>query len=81
MSRDRKQIFLIFILLASGFGYASTPNSECIEWFKRGKVKPEVPGCEIGCAILPVDMGTFICSSQCKRLCKAAPEESLRNLL
>lgn len=49
--------------------YASQPDEDCIRWFKVGKVKLG-KACELDCAILMTDLGTFMCPDQCDLLCK-----------
>lgn len=68
-------IFAIFFVF-SLFVHASQPDTDCINWFKNGKVKPG-KDCELDCAILMTDMGTFMCPNQCEMLCKAPNDKSI----
>jgi hypothetical protein len=61
--------FLIFIL--TGFySFSVTANEECLQWMLDGSVNPGSDNCEIDCAVIGVDMGTFNCPTQCEKLCK-----------
>lgn len=65
--------FFIFCFSAR----ADQPDSECVDWFKASKVKPGTKACELECAILMTDMGTFICPNQCDLLCKDTSGKSI----
>lgn len=54
-------VLLVFANLSSA--------NQCTDWFTRGKISPG-QDCEIKCATLPIDMGTFNCPNECKNLCK-----------
>lgn len=56
---------------------ALEPDSECIAWFNRSKIKAGTKDCDLSCATLMVGMGTFMCPEQCETLCKAKPEDPL----
>ena len=57
---------LTFILLLSRPVVADT----CASWFLKSGVKAGTKDCEIDCALIPSDMGSFDCSAQCDELCK-----------
>lgn len=56
---------------------ASQPDQDCVDWFNRSKIDPGSKDCELNCATLITDMGTFICPDQCDKLCKPKKKESL----
>lgn len=49
---------------------------ECKKWFEQSGIKAG-QDCTIACSTLPVDMGTFDCSTQCPEFCKAPKLESM----
>ncbi len=65
-------VFFIFSFSA----HCTQPDADCINWFKAGKVKLG-KDCELDCAILSTDMGTFICPDQCELLCKPKMSKSI----
>jgi hypothetical protein len=52
---------------------AAEPDADCVAWFSRAKIKTGTRDCELSCATLMVDMGTFICPNQCEELCSTRP--------
>lgn len=70
-------ILVIPLFLMVNIATADDSHPDCIAWFNRGKIKVGTKDCELKCAMLDSDMGTFMCSSQCEDLCKTKPEESL----
>jgi hypothetical protein len=64
---------IIFCLAAR----ANQPDADCITWFKASKVQTGTKTCELDCAILMTDMGTFMCPNQCEMLCKASDKNSI----
>jgi hypothetical protein len=42
----------------------------CEAWFLKSGVNAGTQKCDLECAIIPVDMGTFDCANQCKTFCK-----------
>lgn len=61
---------LIIINAFSLVGYAGSPDKDCVDWFSASKIKAGSNDCELRCATLMADMGTFMCPDQCKELCK-----------
>lgn len=45
-------------------------DDACEAWFLKSKLVPGTESCEINCATLPFDMGTFQCSAECESFCK-----------
>ena len=43
---------------------------DCDKWFGKSGLKPGTKNCEMDCALLDTDMGSFDCPSQCANLCK-----------
>lgn len=68
-------IFLIVIWLPPAL--AKNVDPDCLDWFNRSKIEPRSKDCELNCATLMTDMGTFICPNQCDELCKPKEKESL----
>jgi len=63
--------FLIFF-----FGIILLSNSalavdDCQTWFKDSGIPPQSKDCILKCDILPKDMSTFTCASQCDKFCKS----------
>lgn len=67
-------IFVVSLLSLSAF--ANEPDEDCMEWFRRAKIALGSKGCELKCASLITDMGTFMCPDQCDKLCKPKEKES-----
>ncbi len=65
------------MLCLSFASHAKQPDQDCVDWFKNSMIKPGSKNCEIECATLMTDMGTFMCPNQCDILCKAKEEPSL----
>ncbi len=61
--------------------FASQPDKDCVDWFNRAKIAIDSKDCELRCATLMTDMGTFICPNQCDELCKPKEKESLLSKL
>lgn len=70
-------LFAITLLCTANPAAAAKPDSDCVEWFEKGKIKAGSKDCEIDCASLMTDMGTFVCPDQCPALCKANTESSV----
>jgi hypothetical protein len=68
---------LITSFLISNVAMGADPQPDCIARFNRAKIKTGTKDCELSCATLMVDMGTFMCPDQCEELCNTKPEESL----
>jgi len=51
-------------------GKLSLAADSCEAWFLKSGVKAGTKDCEIACSTIPVDMGSFNCSTQCGKLCK-----------
>lgn len=68
---------LITLFLIPNIGMAAGPDPDCLAWFKRAKIKVGTKDCELSCATLMADMGTFMCPDQCEELCNTKPEEPL----
>lgn len=67
-----KSLLGIFLIVAAE---EIRSNDRCDRWFAAGKV---VAGksCELDCAVLVTDLGTFLCPSQCRKLCGVANHKS-----
>jgi hypothetical protein len=64
-------IFNIFLITNLIFGPAAlAADDPCERWFLKSGVKAGTDNCEINCAIIPSDMGTFDCSTRCEDFCK-----------
>lgn len=74
---DSRLLISIVVFSLSFASHARQPDKDCIDWFKAGKIKVESKNCEIECATLMTDMGTFICTDQCGLLCKLKEETNL----
>ncbi|MFZ4405159.1 MAG: DUF6973 domain-containing protein [Pseudobdellovibrionaceae bacterium] len=61
-------IYLLFYFYSS-FSFANTLSDSCIKWFKNSKIDSNSADCELKCATIMVDMGTFTCPSECQKLC------------
>lgn len=68
---------LITSFLISNIAMGADPHPDCVAWFNRAKIKAGTKDCELSCATLMVDMGTFMCPDQCDELCNTKREESL----
>ncbi len=63
--------FLIILLVFGNF-YLANASEDCIDWMLSGKVLPGQENCPLKCTMLPTDMSTFSCSSNCDDLCKTS---------
>lgn len=61
-----KYLFVLGLIFVSHYSYAS---KECEDWFGKSSVT-KGKECLIGCAVIPVDMGTFSCANECDQLCQ-----------
>lgn len=61
------KIFCVILIIL--FGELVSADT-CESWFLKSGVKAGTKNCEMDCALLPSDMGTFDCSAQCDKLCK-----------
>jgi hypothetical protein len=77
MNANISSTMLISLFLVASVSTALDPDPDCVAWFNKAKIKAGAKGCELSCATLMVDMGTFMCPDRCEDLCKAKPEESL----
>ncbi len=71
---------IIGVLLASLLSlstFANELDKDCMELFNHAKIAPGSKNCELKCATLMTDMGTFVCPDQCDKLCKPEEKESL----
>lgn len=69
-------IKLITIVLL--FPTQSFAENDCLNWLVENEILPGSKNCEIKCATVKVDMGTFHCPNQCEDLCKTViSKESL----
>lgn len=57
-------LYLIFLLSTT------TNATTCESWFLKSGVKAGTKDCNLECATIPVDMGTFDCANQCEKFCK-----------
>ena len=62
-----KGIFIFFLCSPLTVLWAET----CESWFLKSGVTAGTKNCEMDCALIPSDMGSFDCSAQCDNLCKA----------
>jgi hypothetical protein len=72
---------IIFFALLSIASDATAVDLDCVDWFSRNKLESGSKNCELKCAVLMTDMATFMCPSQCNKLCKPKEEESLLSQL
>lgn len=70
------RIILAAFFIFSFSAQANQPEADCVSWFKLGKVNPGTKACELECATLVTDMGTFMCPNQCDILCKVTGRKS-----
>jgi len=68
---------LISSFLISNLAMGTSPHPDCVVWFNSEKIKAGTKDCELSCATLKVDMGTFMCPDQCEELCSTKTDESL----
>jgi hypothetical protein len=73
-------MFLLTILFSLP-GFAKTPDADCVNWFNSTKVIAGTKDCDLKCATLMTDMGTFMCPDQCEELCKQPRIPSIPNKL
>jgi hypothetical protein len=64
-------------LMTSNIAMGANPDPACKAWLNRAKIKAGAKDCELSCATLMVDMGTFMCPNQCEELCISNQEDSL----
>jgi hypothetical protein len=78
-TKVKKRYFVIagLILWLGPDCLAKIPDPECLDWFKASKTKSGSSSCEIDCANIPIDMGTFACPSECDVLCKTKSDKNL----
>lgn len=77
----RLSLTLVIVSCVSLTGYARSPDKDCVDWFNASKIKAGSKDCELNCAIIMTDMGTFMCPDQCRELCKPPPASSTPNKL
>src|SRR5262245_5029340 len=66
----------VFIFLTfNNSVFADNIHKDCIEWFKKSKIKID-SNCELKCAAHGTDMGTFGCENSCEDLCNKPSEDS-----
>ncbi len=71
-----KLIFAFLLILPPAFA-----DEECLQWMLDGGVLPGSNDCELSCAIIGVDMGTFTCPNQCEKLCRVYLPDYITNNL
>ena len=71
-----KLIFALFLVST-----AASADDECLQWMLDGGVLPGSKDCELSCAVIGVDMGTFMCPNQCEKLCKSYLPDYITNNL
>lgn len=76
-----RQIVLTSSLLFGVTLQAQQPDQDCVDWFKSSKVMAGSKSCEIECAALMTDMGTFMCPDQCDILCKSVGNSTVAGKL
>ena len=59
-------LFYLVVFLPDRTALAGT----CESWFLKSEVKAGTKTCELDCSVIPTNMGTFNCGSQCDKLCK-----------
>lgn len=74
-------LILFWVTLFSSPSIAKTPDTDCVNWFKSAKLTADTKDCELKCATLITDMGTFMCPDQCEELCKQSRIPSISNKL
>jgi hypothetical protein len=57
------------MILCVEFTYANEVHPDCLRWFKKSNVNPNDKNCDIQCASIAVNMGTFSCPLSCPKLC------------
>ncbi len=77
MISNKNIIGILVVSLLSLTTSANEPDKDCVDWFSRAKIALGSKDCEPKCATLMTDMGTFMCSDQCDKLCKPKEKESL----
>ncbi len=53
----------------------TTADANCKKWFEHAKLSP-IKDCLVKCAVLRVDLATFMCPSSCDELCNSSQAES-----
>ena len=71
------KLILLALMLFSQFVLAES----CEDWFQKSKITVGSKDCELLCASFPTGMGTFMCPSQCKDLCKTVFPRSAFDLI
>ena len=67
-SRDCVVVCCLVFFALSSVVFAA--DNSCESWFLKSGVKAGTKDCEIDCAMIPSDMGSFDCSAQCDEFCK-----------
>lgn len=77
IERNTTRIIAIFLIFCLPPSFAKAIDPSCLDWFNRAKIELGSKDCELSCATLKTDMGTFICPSLCDELCKPIGNKSL----
>ncbi|PIT99833.1 MAG: hypothetical protein COT74_08590 [Bdellovibrionales bacterium CG10_big_fil_rev_8_21_14_0_10_45_34] len=72
---------ITFFALLSIVSNATAADPDCVDWFRGSKLETGSKNCELNCATLMTDMGTFMCPNQCDELCKPKEKGSLLSKL
>jgi hypothetical protein len=68
-------LFFAVLLMTQNL-FSETPTS-CVSWFAKAKIS-KGKGCELKCAMIGSDMGTFDCQRFCDDLCRQPSPENAR---
>jgi len=52
------------------FSIGTYASDDCLNWFNKSGINPGTPECELKCATLVAEMGTFTCPNRCDEFCK-----------
>jgi hypothetical protein len=70
-------VFFIIMFVPLSQTHAKEPDRDCADWFNKGKIEIGSKGCELKCATLMTDMGTFMCPDQCDLFCQKKESPNL----
>ena len=74
-------VTLLFLAISLAPALARGNDPVCTQWLRQNKVDPGSKDCELSCATLATDMGTFTCPGQCEELCKPTPSSGIPSKL
>lgn len=64
------RLLLQILPILTCFFVSSASAKSCESWFMESGLEADSADCELSCAVLPVDMGTFTCAQNCEKYCR-----------